>query len=313
MTASTAPAKSSVDHSGTKTHWAKNGHGMTASTAPAKSSVVTASTATAAEGTLHRWILDFLALGDDSSTRSTADVADEKHITKWGRSMMDGWDVFTRDLLRDWSHAKLMPLVFAIMANGEPFIQVAHCFGQMALETEDYAFDGVLGCFLGDCTIMPFQGDLVIQEPDFVALRDTTAIQGISTKPAGDGAIQRIGASGDFVKGNAQADEVDLPLCLPLPLMWVPYFLETQQKNNKAYIHMSEHMDMWEGSKEMGTMMRGWFWVACTRHPSAPNYSILDIGTRTSANHTAWAVVTKIVDRPHSVLLDCPIALASCS
>jgi hypothetical protein len=217
--------------------------------------------------------------------------------------MMDGWEVFTRDLLRDRSRAKLTPLVFAIMTNGEPFIQVAHCFGQMALEMEDHSFDGVLGCFLGDRTIMSFSGNLVIQEPDFVALRDTTAIRGISTKPAADGAIRRIGASGDFVKGNARADEVDLPLCLPLPLTWVPYFLEKRRTNNEAYVHMSEHMDMWEGSKAMGAMVRGWFRAACTRHPSSPDYSILDIGTRTvprDAETVPWTLahLQAVVPRP---------------
>jgi hypothetical protein len=45
-------------------------------------------------------------------------------------------------------------LVFAIMANGKPFVQIAHCFRQMALEMEEHTFDGVLGCFLGDRTII---------------------------------------------------------------------------------------------------------------------------------------------------------------
>jgi hypothetical protein len=153
-------------------------------------------------------------------------------------------DAFSRNLLRDGSHAKAKPLAFAVMVNGEPFVQIAHGFGQLALEMEDHAFDGVLGCFLGDRIIMSFQGNTVIhQEPDFVVLRNPNSLRCISTTTAADGAIWRLQV-GDFVSKNVRGDVVDLPLCLPLLLSWVPYFLEKRRMNHEAYIYISEKMDL---------------------------------------------------------------------
>jgi hypothetical protein len=123
---------------------------------------------------------------------------DQQYIEK-------GLDEFSHNLLRDRSHAKAKPLAFAGMVNGEPFVQIAHGFRQLALETEDHMFDGVFGCFLGDRIIMSFQGNTAIQEPDFVALRKPKSLRGISTKRAAHSAIQRIGDQvGDFVNKNVQ-------------------------------------------------------------------------------------------------------------
>ena len=196
----------------------------------------------AEEGTLHRWICDFVPTpGTSTADQIKNDEADDKHIKKWTSSIKKGWDAFSQDLLRDRSRAKAKPLVFAVMVNGEPFVQIAHGFGQLALETEDHAFDGVLGCFLGDRIIMSFQGNTVIQEPDFVALRNPNSLRCISTKTAADGAIRRLQV-GDFVSKNVRGDVVDLPLCLPLSLSWVPYFFgEKAHESRSLHAHQQQN------------------------------------------------------------------------
>jgi hypothetical protein len=194
------------------------------------------------------------------------------------------WMSFSCNLLHDRSRAKAKPLAFAVMIK--PFVQIAHGFRQMALEVEDHAFNGVLGCFLGDQIIMSFQGNTVIQEPDFVALRNPNSLQGISTKTAADSAIQCIGDQmGDFVNKNVRGNVLDLPLCLPLPLSWVPYFLEKRRVNHEAYLHVSKNMELlWEGSNATSTMVLGWFRAACTCHTLSPDYSMRKL------SHGPWPI-----------------------
>jgi hypothetical protein len=156
----------------------------------------------AEEGTLQWWIFDFVPTpGTSTVDWIKTDAANDNHIKNWTSSIKKGLDMFSCDLLRDQSHAKAKPLAFAIMVNGEPFVQIAHGFGQMALEMEAHAFNGMLGCFLGNRIIMSFQGNTVIQEPDFVALRNPNSLQCISTKTAADSAIWRIQV-GEFISKN---------------------------------------------------------------------------------------------------------------
>lgn len=42
------------------------------------------------------------------------------------------------------------PLVFVFLTNGEQFIQLAHGFGPMALESDDHPCNGDLGCFISE-------------------------------------------------------------------------------------------------------------------------------------------------------------------
>jgi hypothetical protein len=232
------------------------------------------------EGTLLPWVFDFVPTpGTSTMDWIKMDAADDTHIKKWTSSIEKGLDAFSCDFLHDQSRVNAKPLAFAVMVNGEPFVQIAPGFRQLALVMEDHVFDGVLGCFQGDIIIMSFQGNTVIQEPDFVALRNPNSLRCISTKTAADSAIWRI-QMGDFVSKNVRGDVVDLPLCLPLPLLWVPYFLEKRRANHKAYIHISKHMELWEGSDATSTMVLGWFHAACTRHTSSLDYSLVDMGTR---------------------------------
>jgi hypothetical protein len=257
----------------------------------------------AEEGTLQWWIFDFVPTpGTSTADWIKTDAANDNHIKKWTSSIEKGLDAFSRDLLRDRSREKAKPLAFAVMVNGKPFVQIAYGFGQLALETEDHTFDGVLGCFLGDRIIMSFQGNTIIQEPDFVALRNPNSLRCISTKTVADSAIRRIRV-GDFVSKNLQGDVVDLSLCLPLRLSCVPYFLEKRRANHEAFIHISKHMELWEGSTATSTMVLGWFRAACTRHTSSPDYSIVDMGTRAiprDAETVPWTMahLQAIVPRP---------------
>jgi hypothetical protein len=67
--------------------------------------------------------------------------------------------------------------------------------------------------------------------------------------------------NGELVKGNARV-EIDMPVCLPLPLVWAPYFLERKCTNKEAYLHMSKEMAKWTGQEEIRTMVIGWFRAA---------------------------------------------------
>jgi hypothetical protein len=166
-----------------------------------------------------------------------------------------------------------------MMVDGEKTVNVAHGFGQIALDTAGHNLEGKLGCFLGDRTVTTFNGAEVVQDPDFVVLRDPDALGTIGTKPATDGAIKKMNSNGDFLKGTARV-EIEMPVCLPLPLAWVPYFLEKPRTNQEAYLHMSKQMAKWTGQDEIRNMVVGWFRTACTRSPFSPNYSIINMNTR---------------------------------
>jgi hypothetical protein len=120
---------------GTSTHHQKNGNGK--ATHHAKIPVK--------EGTLLKCVL---TLVDGESNPSIE--KNLEHITKWSTSFAAGWNTFTRDILLQQSRLNPKPLAFAIMANGEPFIQVAPVFGQLALESEGHPSDGLLGFLMGD-------------------------------------------------------------------------------------------------------------------------------------------------------------------
>jgi hypothetical protein len=165
------------------------------------------------------------------------------------------------------------------MTNGEATIRIAHGFGQLALNTAGHTLEGKLGCFLGDRTVTTFNGEDVVQDPDFVVLKDPTDIRSIGVKPANDGSIKKMTDNGELLKGNARV-EIDIPVCLPLPLAWAPYFLERQRTNKEAYLHMSKEMAKWTGPDEIRLMVVGWFRAACTRGPISPECSLVDISTR---------------------------------
>jgi hypothetical protein len=106
----------------------------------------------------------------------------------------------------DHSRPNPKPLVFAIMANKSPVVQVVHGFGQMMLEDDSHPCDGTLGCFIGDRSIMEFNGDTVIQDPEFTTFRENNIIEAVDLKLASDGRIKRMGPVTAFIKGSTRGD-----------------------------------------------------------------------------------------------------------
>jgi hypothetical protein len=45
----------------------------------------------------------------------------------------------------DGSRPNSKPLAFAIMVNGDPFVQIAHGFAQMTMEAATHPCDGLIG------------------------------------------------------------------------------------------------------------------------------------------------------------------------
>lgn len=88
---------------------------------------------------------------------------------------------------------------------------------------------------------MSFQGDTVIQDPEFILLCNTHSVQAMVIKPAIGKANKEMHSDGKFIKGMAP-DKIALPSCLLLPLAWVPNFLQQQHTNKEAYIHMSKQL-----------------------------------------------------------------------
>jgi hypothetical protein len=237
-----------------------------------------ASAVSDAHGMLRQRIMQLLP------KRSTPPEQEAKYIQKWCKLITAGWEGFTRELLVERSKANPKPLVFAVITNGDQCIQLAHGFGILALESDQHPSNGLIGCFVGDRVITEFQGETIIQEPQFVTLMDTDMISGITTKPAADGAIKKLGMSGGLLKGSPKASQTEVPAFLPLPLAWVPYFLEKSRSNTEAYCYMSKKLAYWQKGtvelRECGTGVLDWFRAACTLDPVSPDYSITDLSTR---------------------------------
>jgi hypothetical protein len=216
--------------------------------------------------------------------RSTPPDQEAKYVQKWCKLITAGWEGFTRELLVERSKANPKPLVFAMLTNGEYCIQMAHGFGILALESDHHPSNGLIGCFVGDRVITDFQGETIIQEPQFVTLMHTDTIEGITTKPAADGTIKKVGMNGGLLKGSPKASPTVVPAFFPLPLAWVPYFLEKTRTNTEAYCHMSKKLASWQKGttelRECSTSILEWFRSACTLDPASPDYSVVDLSTR---------------------------------
>lgn len=109
------------------------------------------------EGTLLQCVLTLVE--NDLNPSLEKDVG---HIVKWSQTIARGHDMFTRDLLWDRSRVKPKPVAFAVMANGEAIVQVAHGFGHLALEQEGHPSEGLFGCFLGDRTVLTLNDETSI-------------------------------------------------------------------------------------------------------------------------------------------------------
>jgi hypothetical protein len=207
------------------------------------------------------------------------------HIFKWSQSIARGHDMFTRDLLWERSRVKPKPIAFAIMANGEAIVQVAHGFGHLALEQEEHPSEGLFGCFLGDRTVMTLNGETVIQDPEFVVFRDDDAVQAVQLRTAANATIKKMGTLDDFIKSAAKGALATVPMYLPLPLSWVPYLLETPRTNKEAYLHYARQLGQVKpGNDEQAeglALAMNWFKAACTRSDASPSmYCSLDVSTR---------------------------------
>lgn len=144
--------------------------------------------------------------------------------------MLAGWNAFTHELILQCSKANPKPLVFAFFTSGEQFIQLVHGFGPMALELDDHPCNGDIGCFVRDRQVTEFHGAQLLQEPTFIAMpNDKSNIHYVKIKSAADaGAIKKMGPKDELFTGSVKSTEVTVPYFLPIPLGWVPYFLEKQ-------------------------------------------------------------------------------------
>jgi hypothetical protein len=93
-----------------------------------------------------------------------------KHICCWTQKVWAGWTLFQHDLMLQCGKANPKPLVFALLTNGDKFIQVAHGFGAMALDSDEHPYNGNLGCFIGDCWVTEIQGAHILQDPTCVTI-----------------------------------------------------------------------------------------------------------------------------------------------
>jgi hypothetical protein len=122
----------------------------------------------------------------------------------------------------------------------------------------------------------------VLQDPLFVTVLENIEMTGLHIKPAMDGAIKKMDLGG-LSKGNPKVAEAVVPFCLPLPLSWVPYFLEARRSNQEAY-YAQKKMAKWiNGSSELWDMSNEvltWFWAVCMIDPNNPIFSHLDVETR---------------------------------
>lgn len=83
-------------------------------------------------------------------------------VQKWSKlwSLQVGWENFTQELLLECSKANPKPIsTFAIvLTNGDKFIQVAHGFGLLTMDSDDNPSNRMIGCSLGDQVVTEFQG-----------------------------------------------------------------------------------------------------------------------------------------------------------
>ena len=75
-------------------------------------------------------------------------------------------------------------------------------------------------------SVAEFHGTQLLQDPTFVTMPDNMAELFIKIKPAADGAIKKMGNNEDLLTGNPKSPKVTMPYFLPIPLGWVPYFLD---------------------------------------------------------------------------------------
>jgi hypothetical protein len=190
-----------------------------------------------------------------------------------------GWQAFTHELMLQRGKVSPRPLVFAVLTNGERFIQLAHGFGPMALDSDKHPCNGDLGCFIGDQGVTDFQGTQLLQDPTFVTMPNDMTELFITLKTAADGTIKKMGAKEALLPGNPKSPAITVPYFLPLPLGWVQYFMDKRRTGKEAYAYMSKKIKHWaKGNQDLhegSSMVLTWLRAACTKDPAHPEYSSL--------------------------------------
>lgn len=102
----------------------------------------------------------------------------------------------------------------------------------------------------------------------------------ITIKTAADGAIKKMGAKDALLPGNQKPPAITVPYFLPIPLGWVPYFMNQCRLGKEAYAYMSKKLQYWaKGNQDLhkgSTMVLTWLRAACTKDTVHPVYSSLD-------------------------------------
>lgn len=158
--------------------------------------------------------------------KSTPPEQEAEYIRQWSKLITAGWGDFTRELLWERSKANPKPLVFAVITQRRNLHSAGPRFWHHSIGYGSTPKQWPARGFLGDRVITEFQGKTIIQEPQFVMLLDKELITGVPTKSVADGAIKKLGKNGGLLKGSPKASSALVPIVLPLPLAWVPYFLE---------------------------------------------------------------------------------------
>jgi hypothetical protein len=108
-----------------------------------------------------------------------------------------------------------------------------------------------------------------MHEPPFLTFCEDTFPTRVSAKIATETAIKQMQPDDTFISPG-KTTELKLPPLMPLPLSWVPYFLEKRRSNRKATMNMSKKIAKWidvYGGKVGHTIVMGWFRATCTNEP----------------------------------------------
>jgi hypothetical protein len=186
-----------------------------------------------------------------------------KHICRWTQKVRAGWTPFQHDLMLQRGKANPKPLVFALLTNGDKFIQVAHGFGAMALDSDEHPYNGDLGCFIGDRWVTEIQGAHILQDPTFVTMPADMTEPFISIKTASNGTIKKMGENDTLLAGNPKSATASHRTILPPSTFGMGTLLhEATPIGQRGIRIMSKKLRHWaKGNQEMregSTMVLTW-------------------------------------------------------
>jgi hypothetical protein len=105
----------------------------------------------------------------------------------------------------------------------------------------------------------------------------------VLVKPAAESSIKKMDDA-TFISGHAKGNEVFVPRCLPLPLAWLPYFMEKPRSHEEGSLYMTKQLGKISNpdaamSKNIA-LISNWFKAACTRLLESPTVSILNVSSK---------------------------------